>query len=274
MQNEIIVVEQLPVITEHLQTIKAEVTEKVQTALSLLCTEETIQEVKKSRAELSKEFQFWEEKRKAVKTAVLSPYEQFEAVYKDCITNVFKTADAELKGKIDNIENELKEQKRREISEYFDEYKASRNLDFPIELKDVGITVTLSASIKSLKEKAKAYIDKVCNDLDLIATQEYANEILYDYKMSKDVSFSIQSVVKRHKAIEEAQKQQAEYLAKQEAARQAEKKVEEVITPAAEVIAPPIVEEKPLTVTFTVTATRTKLKELKEFLKRGEYKYE
>lgn len=274
MQNEIIIIEQLPVIKEHLQNVKTEVTTKVEHALKLLCTEDTIQEVKKSRAELSKEFQSWEEKRKSVKAAILSPYEHFEAVYKDCITNVFKTADAELKGKIDNVENELKEEKRREVSEYFDEYKASKNVDFPFDFKDVKLTITLSASVKSLKEKVKLYIDRVCSDLELIATQEYASEILYDYKMSQDVSFSIQSVVKRHKAIEEAQKQQAEYLAKQEAARQAAKKVEEVITPAVEVITPPIVEEKPLTVTFTVTATRTKLKELKEFLKRGEYKYE
>lgn len=274
MRNEIIVIEQLPVITEHLQTIKADVTEKVEHALNLLCTEDTIQEVKKNRAELSKEFKEWEEKRKSVKMAVLSPYEHFERVYKDCITNVFKMADTELKGKIDAVENELKEQKRVEVSEYFDEYKASKHIPLDLSLADTGITITLSASVKKLKEEAKAYIDKVCDDLDLIETQEHKEEILYEYKRTMNVAGAIKSVVDRYKAIEEEKTRQAEYLEQQKKAREAAQKVEQVITPATEAIAPPIVEEKPLTVTFTVTATRTKLKALKEFLKQGEYKYE
>lgn len=273
MRSEIIVVEQMPVIREQLQTIKAEVTEKVEHALSLLCTEETVQEVKKSRAELSKDFREWEEKRKEVKKAVLSPYEQFEAVYKDCITDVFKKADAELKAKIDTVESELKAQKRLEVFEYFEEYKASKNIPISVTFDELGIVVTLSASVKSLKEKAKAFIDKVCDDLDLIETQEYKDEIFYEYKRTKNVAGAIKTVVERHKEIEAAKELERIAKERQAAFEEAAKKVAEVAEPA-EPIAPPVVDEPLLIVTFTVTATRQKLIELKEFLKKGDYKYD
>ena len=50
MDNQIIVIEQLPVISEKLMQIKEEVTEKVAVATALVCTEETVKEVKKAKA--------------------------------------------------------------------------------------------------------------------------------------------------------------------------------------------------------------------------------
>lgn len=270
--NELIIVKQLPVIVEHLQVVKEEINEKVEKALSLVCTEETIQEVKRTRAELSKDFTFWEEKRKEVKKAVLSPYEQFEAIYKDCITEGYKKADKELKEKIDAVENDLKEHKRVELSEYFDELICAAELETNkplfewVKLSDANINITLSTSLKKLKEQAKAFVDRICDDLKLIDTQEHAQEILYEYQKSLNVSGAITTVVNRHKAIAEANAMFEDQKAKQAAKEEAVAKVE--------AIAPPKVEEETLTVAFTVTATRSKLKALKEFLKKGEYKYE
>lgn len=270
--DELIVVKQLPVIVEHLQQVKEEVTAKVNDALNLICTEDTIQEVKKTRAELSKEFTFWEEKRKEVKKAVLSPYEQFEAIYKDCITEGYKTADKELKAKIDTVENELKAQKQKELSEYFDELICAAELETNkplfewVKLTDANINITLSTSLKKLKEQAKAFVDRICDDLKLIDTQESAQEILYEYQKSLNVSGAITTVVNRHKAIAEANAWEQDKKVKQEAQAEAVAKVE--------AIAPPKVEEETLTVAFKVTATRTKLKALKEFLKQGGYDYE
>lgn len=266
MENEIIVVKQLPVIIEHLQTVKQSVAEKVANALNLICTEDTVKDVKKTRAELSKEFSEWEEKRKEVKKAVLSPYEQFEAVYKECVTEQFKAADKELKDKIDDVENELKEQKRVELSEYFDEYVLSKNIGLMLSLDDANINITLSASLKKLKEEAKAFIDRVADDLALISTQEYKDEILYEYENSLNVSGAITTVINRHKAIDEAKAWEKENAEKMQTQAAAIAKVE--------TIAAPTEKEETLTVAFKVTATRTKLKELKEFLLKGEYKYE
>ena len=184
MENNIIQVKQLPIIVEQLHEVKAEVTAKVEQALSLVCTEDTVKDVKKVRSELNKELKDFEERRKAVKKAIMTPYEQFETVYKDCISDTYKKADTELKGKIDNVENELKEQKKAEVKGYFDEYLTATGIDF-VTFENAHINVTLSASMKSLKEQAKAFIDKIVDDLNVINTQEHKDDILYEYKRKR-----------------------------------------------------------------------------------------
>ena len=284
MSNEIIVVKQLPVIVEQLAQVKEAVIARVETATSLVCTDETVKEVKKARAELNNEFKAWEEKRKEVKTAVMTPYEKFEAVYKDCVSDTYKKADAELKAKIDGVEKELKDRKAVEVKTYFAEYLASRYIDF-VTFEQAGINVTLSASIKSLKEQAKAFIDKISDDLALIDTQEHKAEILVEYKKTLNVSTAITSVTAHFKAIEDEKKRIEEAEARRAAEEQRLAEIRAaapapVMEPVTEVTAPveaPVkekTEEKLYTLRFTVTATKAKLKELKAFLDNGGYKYE
>lgn len=277
MENNIIQVKQLPIIVEQLHEVKAEVTAKVEQALSLICTEDTVKDVKKVRSELNKELKDYEERRKAVKKAIMTPYEQFETVYKDCISDTYKKADTELKGKIDNVENELKEQKKAEVKGYFDEYLIATGIDF-VTFENANINVTLSASMKSLKEQAKAFIDKIVDDLNLIDTQEHKDDILYEYKASLNVSAAITTVTNRYKAIEAAKAREEERKAKEQAEAEAAAKVEEVVEavapPTVEPIAPPVEEEQTYTLKFTVRGTMPKLKALKEFLDNGGYDYE
>ena len=131
-------------------------------------------------------------------------------------------------------------------------------------------------------------------NLKLIDTQEHKTEILVEYKQSLNVSQAITSVTNRFKAIEEEKKRQEELKRKHleeaqtradesirvqtEATRQAlenfipkTEEVEETILQA------PVIEEKQeeiLTLRFTVKGTRTKLRELKQFLENGGYDYE
>ena len=280
MNNEIIVVKQLPVIVEQLQTIKADVTKRTTAAMSLVCTEDTVKEIKDIRSKLNKEFNSWEERRKEVKKAVMSPYEQFETVYKDCITEVFKKADSDLKRKIESVENTLKAEKEKEVCEYFEELCRASSIDF-LSYEMANINVTLSASKKSLKEQAKAFVDRVCEDLNLIETQDHKDEILFLYKKKDGFSFlnvskSISFVMEKYKAIEAEKEREAERQAKAEAEQKAAEKVEKVVetlTPPTTIEAP-TEEEKILTLKFTVRGTLSKLKELKEFLNREGYDYE
>lgn len=277
MENNIIQVKQLPIIVEQLHEVKAEVTAKVEQALSLVCTEDTVKDVKKVRSELNKELKDYEERRKAVKKAIMTPYEQFETVYKDCISDTYKKADTELKGKIDSVENELKEQKKTEVKGYFDEYLTATGIDF-VTFENAHINVTLSASMKSLKEQAKAFIDKIVDDLNLINTQEHKDDILYEYKASLNVSAAITTVTNRYKAIEAAKAREEERKAREqaeaEAAANVESVVESVVPPTVEPIAPPVEENKTYTLKFTVRGTMPQLKALKEFLNNGGYDYE
>ena len=275
MSTDIIVVRQLPEIEERLQEIKVDVTERANKAMSLVCTEENRQAIKDIRADLRKEFNGWEEKRKEVKEAVLAPYNDFEKSYKDCITDIYKRVDADLKGKIDRVEDELKAEREAEVRAYFDEYLASKGIDF-ITYENADINVTLSASKKSLKEKAKAFIDRVCDDLALIDTQEHKDEIMYEYKRFLNVSSAITTVQMRHKALEEEKAREAERKVREEAEKAAAEKVATVV----ETLTPPTVVDEPIEiepivpVKLIVRGTKKQLKALKEFLINNNYDFE
>lgn len=280
MSNEIIVVKQLPVIEQQLAQIKEQVAERVQAAMQLVCTEATVKEIKKARAELNAEFKAWEDKRKEVKTAVMSPYEQFEAVYKDCISDSYKSADKDLKQKIDEVEQQLKTQKVAEVKEYFGEYLASKDIDF-ITYEQAGINVTLSASLKSLKEQAKAYIDRIESDLKLIDTfTDLKAEILVEYKKSLNVSDAITGVKARAKAVQEEQARQEAEAEKRAAEAQRVEAIKAAIPEAPAAVEAPTEQtaapapEKKFCIRFTVKGTKEQLIALKKFLNEGEYEYE
>lgn len=290
MIEGLIEIKQLPIIEEQLKNVSKEIDEKVKNATSLVCTDETVKTIKGLRADLNKELKEFETKRKEVKEKVLAPYTQFEEVYKACISDKYKNADAELKKKIDNVENELKTQKEQEVKEYFEEYRIANNVDF-IKYEQAIINVTLSASMKSLKEQAKVFIDKIVDDLNLIEAQEHKTEILLEYKQSLNVSNAITTVANRFKAIEEEKKKKEELKTRliQEASEEANKVigitqedkalVSDFIERAVErdsVLWAPTEEkqEEILTVSFKATATRTLLKELKDFMEERGIKYE
>ena len=283
MSNKIIVVKQLPVIEQQLAQIKQQVAERVSAAMQLVCTEDTVKAVKKARTELNAEFKAWEDKRKEVKTAVMTPYEKFEAVYKDCISESYKAADKDLKQKIDEVEQELKSKKAAEVRSYFDEYQASvchgKNVDISfISYEQAGINVTLSASLKSLKEAAKTFIDRIVSDLALIETfTDLKAEILVEYKKSLNVSDAITGVKARAKAVQEEQTRQEAEAEKRAAEAQRVEAIKAAIPEAPAAIEAPAEvqpEEPKLTLRFTVKATKTKLRELKKFLDEGGYIYE
>lgn len=265
MTNELIIIKQLPVIEERLITISNEIDNRVNNVLSMVCSDETVKEVKKLRANLNKEKSQFEDERKSIKTAIMAPYEDFDQKYKTYVKDKYDFADAELKRKIDDVENVLKEEKKSEVEAYFNEYLQSKNIDF-VTFDQAGLNITLTASIKSLKEQGKAFIDRICDDLALIDTQEHKVEILVEYKQHMNVSQAITTVSERHKAIEteNAKIEQVEAVKSEE-----EKVIEKV-----ESVAAPVVEEKEYTLNFSVTATMDKLKALKQFLNDGGYIYE
>lgn len=60
----------------------------------------------------------------------------------------------------------------------------------------------MTVTLKKLRETIKAFLDKVMDDIKLIAVQEHKDEILYEYKQTLNVSAAITSVTERYKAIE------------------------------------------------------------------------
>ena len=95
--QDLIIIKQLPQIEEHLKELSIEVEQKVENAKSLICTEENVKTIKEVRADLNKEFKEVEKQRKTVKEQVLAPYMQFEEVYKQYISDKYRSADNDLK---------------------------------------------------------------------------------------------------------------------------------------------------------------------------------
>ena len=270
-KQDLIIVKQLPIIEEQLKSLSNEIDTKVANALSLVVSDETVKDVKKVRADLNADFKELETQRKMVKEKVLAPYQQFEEVYKTYVSDKFKDADKQLKNKIDEVEEEQKRNKGIEVSEYFIEYAKSNDLDWLVEdgtyYQMANINVTLSASMKSLKEQAKNFVDMVISDLALIETQEDKIEILVEYKKTLNVSNAITSVVNRKEALKKEIKIQEEV---KELKEQEEKVVEKVD----ENLKSPVEEEKIYTMTFKVSGTMEQLKGIKKYLESVGVKYE
>ena len=266
-ETAIISLVQLPIIEERLQMIKADIENRVEVALSLACTEDTVKSVKNERSKLNAEFGEFENQRKQIKEAIMLPYNQFEEKYKECISNIYKSADARLKEKIANVEDVLKASKEMDIEAYFNEYAESLDIDF-VKFSMANINITLSASVKSLKKQCADFLDKVASEIKLINTQEHCDEIMYEYKKSLNLAKSITDVCERHKAMDQAKADAPAKAEREQAVADAVHKVEELAPPKE-------VEEDPiLTLAFKVTAPRSKLRELKEFLVKGGYDYE
>lgn len=263
--NEIIIVKQLPEIKEQLQLISDEVDKEINYALSLEVNEETVKEVKNVRARLNKINSTLEAKRKSVKEAILAPYEAFLEVYDKLVKNKLSEADNTLKIRINDIEDNQKKIKEEELRQFVEEHCKANNVDIPFE--EIGLNITLSASMKSLKEQAKAFIERVANDLKLIETEEFSSEILYEYGRCMDYVLAKTTVLARHKELEEIQKQKEEKQQKEEQEQEIVEKVDEAI----EITAPTeIVEEldnTPSIYQFEVKATKEQIKKLIEFMK-------
>lgn len=280
--NELIVVEQLPVIKNQLLAFKGSVEKRVKDALSLVCNEDTYKEIKKVRSELNKEYELLENRRKEIKGQILAPYEEFEAVYKDCAGGLYADADRKLAAKIREVEDGLKAEKKHDLENYFYDYLRSVGIDPSfVSIDDAKIKVGLSDSKTSLHKQAAAFIDRIVDDLKVIDALESRDEVLAEYSQDYNLSKAMLTVENRKKLIEAERQRREAAKAAQEAAKAAEVKVAEAVkeaeAPEASVVMAPVkqpVEEKILTCTFTVRATRDKLLALKAFLNEGGYDYE
>ena len=289
MENNLIVIKQLPIIEDQLQAVKKSIEERVETALSLVCTEDTYKDIKRVRSDLNKEYQELEKRRKEVKAQILKPYEQFEGIYKECAGDLYARADAQLRKKINEVEDGLRKQKEEDLAAYFAEYRTSVGIeaDF-VSLDNAGIKVGLSDSKAALRKKAAEFLDRIASDLQVIATLETGAEVMAEYRKTYNLSGSMLIVDERHKAIEAEKARREAALAAMEA-RKAEEAaaaaaVQEAIQQEApEAVSAPVqmadpeteVSQQPIySTTFKVNGNLEQLRALKKFLTDGGYDYE
>lgn len=261
---------QLPVIEERLRDLKEATEHRVAEAMSLVVSDETLTAVKNVRAELNRDFTEYENQRKAVKAAIMAPYDRFEAVYRECVTEPFKRADADLKGKIDATEREIKGRCEKQLEAYFQELCAVNHVDF-LTFAQTGVKVDMasarSKTPKKLMDQLRIMVEGCAQAMATIDGMEHGDEIAVEYKKCLDLTFAIRLVTERHQKLEAERQRKAEM----------EKYTVSPVPEPAEVTPVPKRVQKAaveyLTCTFTVTDTRERLKLLKNFLDSNGYQY-
>lgn len=278
--SELIQVKQLPVIEEHLLSVKDEIRAKVSEAMAMVCTPETLTAVKATRAVLNNVFGALEEQRKAAKRDALAPWEHFEAVYKECVTEPFKQADAALRDKVQSVETGIKVACEDSLREYFAELAAAEHVEW-LEYERAGILVDMASAKaktpKRLREQISSFVTGVSRGVEVISSMEDAEEIMVEFRRCLDAAQAIGIVQDRHQRVEAERKAAEERKAALEAQRQAVQRVEAVAPPT--VLQPPVqrVEkpaEKVYRCSFTVSATKPQLQKLKAFLIQEGIRYE
>lgn len=275
--NEIVKIEQMPKVFSQLEKIGEIIKKKTSDLDKLECTEANKQEVKSRRTEINNTLALLEAKKKEIKNKLLEPYNVFEAKYNEECKEKLQNASSILTEKINAIEIQQKLEKEQELREFADEYFNHYMIKDVVKFEDIGLNITLSASIKSLKEQTKAFCERISNDLKLIDLEEYKDEIVIEYLKNLDFAKSKMIVIERHRQLEEIKKREEELKAQQEQEQEVVEKVEEVveeIKPPVEIIDVEAQEvEEIFTATFTVKTTKTKLKALKNFMESEEIEY-
>jgi len=279
--TEYISVKQLPIIEDTLAELHRQIQSDLDSVRNLATTEENYKELKKVRADWNKKIDILEKLRKKVKAEIEAPYKQFErGPYAELITEM-RDAVGQLDDGIKEVEDVLRAEKQTKLFEFYDQYRQVLGLDASIaDPKRSGIKVGLSDTMKSLKEQAKAYLERIDSDLKMIDTLENRDEVLVEYRISLNATDAVRIVNERHKATEELRKRRE---AEEEAKKLREEQVAEIedAIKEAETLSAPTVEavieeenEPIMFVAFKVYGTIGKLKELKAFLVDNGYQFE
>lgn len=212
--------------------------------------------------------------RKNIIAEFKKPIEQFETTAKETekiLGDTYTTINLQC----NRYDDEQKKKLEKEVREFFDEYKATLNINVPYE--KANITVNLNSSLKKLKEEAVAFLEKVNKDLELINSQQYKDEILVEYNTCYDAVKAITTVNNRMKAIEEQKNRSEELIHKTPVI--IDKQPVETILEKKDILQAPqytrtnnISSEK-VTMTFTVTGTIEEIKKLKVYLINSNIKF-
>ncbi len=250
-------------------------------------TPETMKEATDEKAKVNKFKTKVADFRKNIVEEYKKPINLFEETAKETemiLKNTYEIINTQVLSYQENLKKEIKEK----LQDYFNEYRTSKNIDEKyIKFEELNLNITLGlitekgSLTKKIKDEINGKVDSIASELETIRTMENSDEILVEYLKHKNLSQAIKNVNDRHfilQTLKEAEENTKEIVEREE---QVINQVEEVLqAPQVEETIPgqmsieDIKQEKIGKVTFTVVGTYKQLKELKEFLVKGGYKYE
>ena len=162
-----------------------------------ITSEEDNQALKKIVANARKEWKSINDEKIAFKKAILEPFDNVDTLIKD-----YKVDFDNKLNQGAELSKEYEDNKKLEIENEVKEYFRLNNKHTFITFDQVGINITLSASMKSYKDTIDKFLSQIETDLQVINTQDNKERVLSVYYDSLNLSQAITSVTQ---AIEREQ---------------------------------------------------------------------
>lgn len=285
MNSSLITVTKLPVIEEELRQLKESWDQKAKDAAALVCTEETVQELKALRTEMRKEFDLADSQRKQAKAQYLAPWDAVEATFKECVKDAFTQADTALKSQIASFEGVLKEECRQKLEKHFDELCVMECIDFltfeqamVLGKIKIGLDDAKRNTPTKLYDQIAEVVAKIADAMDQIRKMENADEIMAEFKSCLDAGKAVSTVQERHRKIAAEREAAEARKAAQERFKAAEDKVQAALPPSEE-NAPVAAQEDNDPVLFekypfvVYNARKSQLIKIREYMKQEGIEY-
>ena len=269
-------------IETNFEAVRDWLTEELAPYATMVVTEDSIADGKKTMAAIRKVGDSIDSQRKAIKKIWMKPYEDCEAKCKE-LTGIVNQAVGNIDGQIKAMENEIKEQKRQRLSDFFDDHSYDV-ADF-ITFEDVFDPKWLNATFSEIDaaNSITAQIEDIKEGLDTIRSMNspYEAAMLSEYGKSHNLA----KAIAEGKRLETIQKAEEERKAKEaesafsEPEVSSEPDVEPVATPpqATAQFIRPVADEPPkpkiYTLRFEVELTKEQAYDLKYFFAKNNIKY-
>lgn len=194
-------------IETNFMAVKEWLTETLAPYKTMIVTPDAIADAKKDRASIRKVADSIDAQRKAIKKEWMKPYDEYERQCKE-LTGIVGEAVANIDSQIKAMENELKEEKRQELEQFF--IISSVDVADYISFSDVFDPRWLNSTFK-MEEAMNAISARVFatqQDLETIRGMEspYEAVMLTEYSKSHDLRSAIQEA-KRLEAIQRAEEE-------------------------------------------------------------------
>lgn len=218
-------------IETNFEAVRDWLTEELAPYATMVVTEDSIADGKKTRAAIRKVGDSIDAQRKAIKKIWMKPYEDYEAKCKE-LTGIVNGAVSNIDGQIKAMENEMKEQKRHRLSEFFDEnsYAVADFITFDdiFDPKWLNATFSEMDAANSIMEQ----IEDIKEGLETIRSMRspYETAMLSEYGKSHNLAKAL-AEGRRLEAIQKAEEERK--------AREAEEVLAEEETVAEEAVEPP-----------------------------------
>ena len=269
-------------IETNFEAVRDWLTEELAPYATMVVSQDAIADAKKTRANLNKVATGIDSQRKAIKKIWMKPYEEYEAQVKE-LTGIVTKAVGNIDGQIKAMENEIKEQKRQRLSDFFDDHSYDV-ADF-LTFEDVFDPKWLNATFSEIDaaNSITAQIEDIKEGLETIRSMSspFEASMLSEYGKSHNLA----KAIAEGKRLEAIQKAEEERKAKEAESAFSEPEVSS--EPDVETAAPPpqataqfirpVADEPPkpkiYTLRFEVELTKEQAYDLKYFFAKNNIKY-